>query len=151
MQSDIIIIAVKPQDFEQAIQANVSLFDESKIVISVAAGISISKIKEILPNVNKIVRVMLNTPVLIQKAVVGYALSKNADVISNKIESLFNPLGMVLKVDEGEAFEALTVSCASGTGFVYELMIYWQDWIEEHGFSSTQAIEMTIQTFLGAA
>ena len=36
-------------------------------------------------------------------------------------------------VAEGEEFEALTVACGSGTGFVFELMIYWQEWLEEHG------------------
>ena len=41
------------------------------------------------------------------------------------------------------------VASSSGTGFIFELMMYWQDWIEEHGFEPKIAREMIIETFLG--
>jgi pyrroline-5-carboxylate reductase len=43
------------------------------------------------------------------------------------------------------------ISCSSGTGFVFELMMYWQDWIEERGFAPEVARQMTIETFVGAS
>jgi pyrroline-5-carboxylate reductase len=54
-------------------------------------------------------------------------------------------------MEDEDQFEAFTVSAASGTGFVYELMMYWQDWIEERGFEPEVARKMVVQTFLGAA
>jgi pyrroline-5-carboxylate reductase len=36
-------------------------------------------------------------------------------------------------------------------GFVFELMIYWKEWLEEHGFAPELAQKMTVQTFLGAS
>ena len=54
-------------------------------------------------------------------------------------------------MNEGEPFEALTVSCGSGTGFVFELMQYWQDWIQEHGIDQAEAKKIITETFLGTA
>lgn len=42
------------------------------------------------------------------------------------------------------------VACSSGVGFVYELMIYWQDWMIEHGFDEDVAKNLTLETFQGA-
>lgn len=60
-------------------------------------------------------------------------------------------MGYVIRVEDEDALEAITVSCASGTGFVFELMSYWQDWIEERGFEPAEAKRLAIETFLGAA
>ena len=52
--------------------------------------------------------------------------------------------------DEDE-FDALMIACSSGTGFVFELMMYWQEWLEEHDFTPEQARMMAVDTFLGAS
>ena len=85
------------------------------------------------------------------KGVVGYCLPDGMDHLSTFMESLLCPLGYVVKVSEGEAFEALTVACSSGVGFVFELMVYWQEWLEEHGFEPEVARQLTVDTFNGAA
>ena len=149
-QCDVIIIAVKPQDFITAIESISSSFMPQHIVVSLAAGIPLDKIKKIIPQ-SRIARLMPNTPSLISKGVLGYCMNKPDQGMQITIEDLFSPLGYVVKVDDGEMFEALTVSCASGTGFVFELMTYWQDWIEERGFDPKVARRMTVETFLGAA
>ena len=61
------------------------------------------------------------------------------------------PRSVEYPVHDEDQFEALMVSCSSGTGFVFEMMMYWQDWIEEHGFSLEEARLMTIETFVGAS
>jgi pyrroline-5-carboxylate reductase len=43
------------------------------------------------------------------------------------------------------------VACSSGTGFIFEMMLYWQEWLEEHGFDGEVARRMTTETFLGAS
>ena len=43
------------------------------------------------------------------------------------------------------------MSCGSGPGFIFEVMQYWQEWVEEHGFEPDVARKMVVQTFLGAA
>jgi pyrroline-5-carboxylate reductase len=94
---------------------------------------------------------MPNTPSVIGRGIIGYMLSDEDQAVEATVEDLFEPLGRVIKVQDEDKYESLMVSCSSGTGFVFELMTYWQDWIEEHGFSLEEARMMTIETFAGAS
>ncbi|MBO9667911.1 MAG: pyrroline-5-carboxylate reductase [Bdellovibrio sp.] len=148
---DIIILAIKPQDLLTALEPVGRVFDENKIVISVVAGIRMEKLERFL-NGARLSRVMPNTPSLIGRGVIGYLLNDDDDdALDSTVADLFAPLGRVIKVGDEDQFEALMVSCSSGTGFVFEMMMYWQDWIEEHGFSVEEARVMTIETFVGAS
>jgi pyrroline-5-carboxylate reductase len=148
---DIIVLAVKPQDLAEVLEPIASSFNESHLVVSLAAGFTLKSLQRLLPSVKGLARAMPNTAALIQKSVVGYCLADGAESYEGSVEALLQPLGLVVATDEGETFEALTVSCGSGTGFVFELMQYWQEWIEEHGFEPEIARQMVVQTFLGAA
>lgn len=150
-ECDVVIIAVKPQDIRAAIEPISSSFHPQHVVISLAAGLPIRTLQKMIPDVNQIIRVMPNTPAVLQKGVLGYCLSESAIKSEGLVQELLKPLGSVIPVEEGDEFEALTVSCSSGIGFIFELMIYWQEWIEEHGFPPEVAREMTIKTFLGAS
>lgn len=148
---DVIILAVKPQDLLSALEPVTRSFDSLKIVISIAAGIKMQKLEKFLQGA-RLARAMPNTPSLIGRGVVGYLLNDDSDQgLEITVEDLLTPLGHLVQVGDEDQFEALMVSCSSGTGFVFEMMMYWQDWIEEHGFSIEEAREMTIQTFLGAS
>ncbi|XGC81269.1 pyrroline-5-carboxylate reductase family protein [Bdellovibrio bacteriovorus] len=148
---DIIILAVKPQDLLLALEPVTRAFDEHKIVISVAAGIRMEKLERYIQGA-RLARVMPNTPSLIGRGVIGYLLNDDEDnALESTVEDLFAPLGRIIKVTDEDQFEALMISCSSGTGFVFEMMMYWQDWIEEHGFSVEEARVMTIETFVGAS
>jgi pyrroline-5-carboxylate reductase len=148
---DIIILAVKPQDLLTALEPVGRAFDENKIVISVAAGVRMEKLERFL-NGARLARVMPNTPSVIGRGVIGYLLNDDDDAaLESTVEDLCEPLGRVIKVSDEDQFEALMISCSSGTGFVFEMMMYWQDWIEEHGFSVEEARVMTIETFVGAS
>jgi len=148
---DIIIAAMKPQDFRQTFEATGNLFDKSKILMSLAAGLSIKSILSLLPDLDKVFRIMPNTPASIGKGVLGYCYSKSAKPYESLIQKLLSPMGDAVHVEEGEGFEALTVACGSGVGFIFEFMIYWKEWLEEHGFHEDDAQSLTIDTFLGAA
>lgn len=148
---DIVLLATKPQDLLAAIEPIASSFHDGQVVISLAAGVPLARLRKILPKGVRVIRAIPNTPARLQKGVIGYCSSVNDPATDRFMESLFSPLGLVMRVEEGEPFEALTVSCSAGVGFVFELMIYWQEWLEERGFSPDQAQKMTVQTFLGAS
>jgi len=148
--SDIVILAVKPQDLLTAIEPIASSFNDDQIVISLAAGIKIETLEKYLPNV-RLVRMMPNTPSIIGRGVIGYLLNESDAALEAMMEDMCSPLGYTLKVEDEDQFEALMVSCSSGTGFVLEMMMYWQDWIIEHGFDEETAKRMTIETFMGAS
>jgi pyrroline-5-carboxylate reductase len=148
---DVVVLSTKPQDLSAAIDPIASTFREGQIVISLAAGVTLHTLEKKLPQC-RIVRLMPNTPALIQRGMFGYVTSHDDDEALNVlVEDLCQPLGSVLKMADEDQFEAFTVSCAGGTGFVYELMMYWQDWIEERGFDPEDARKMVVETFLGAA
>jgi pyrroline-5-carboxylate reductase len=150
-QADILILATKPQDLISAIEPIGQSFDQDQIVISLAAGVRMQTLEKILPQ-SRLARVMPNTPSLIGKGVIGYYINDDEDTgLESVVADLFAGLGYVLKVPDEEKLEALTVAASSGTGFVFELMMYWQDWILEHDFSPEVARQMTVETFLGAA
>lgn len=148
---DVVILAVKPQDFSAALEGLTGHFSEHQIVISLAAGIPFQSLEKQIPS-GRLVRLMPNTPSLIGRGVIGYmSLDETDEFVSSLMEDLFGSLGYIHKCDTEDQFDALMISCSSGTGFVFELMMYWQDWIEERGFSPEVARKMTIETFLGAS
>ena len=123
-ECDVVILAMKPQDFPAALEDLTPQFTENQIVISLAPGIPLKALKKMVPS-GRIVRLMPNTPSLIGRGILGFMTE--------------------------DQFDALTIACSSGTGFVFEMMMYWQDWIEERGFSPEIAKIMTIETFMGAS
>ncbi|MBX3040760.1 MAG: pyrroline-5-carboxylate reductase [Bdellovibrionaceae bacterium] len=150
-QADIVIISVKPQDLLAAIEPISRAFLEGQIVICLAAGVRMETLEKLLPQC-RIVRLMPNTPALIQRGLLGYLLNDDEDdALEGIVEDLFAPLGRVVKMADEEQFEAFMVACSSGTGFMFELMMYWQDWILEHGFDPEVAKAITIETFVGAS
>lgn len=150
-QCDLVVIAVKPQDLTEALEPIASSFHDGHMVLSLAAGYSLASLKKLLPEVKSLARVMPNTPSSLGRGVIGYCMINGADVMGPIIEDFLKPLGYVVHVPEGEQFEALTVAAASGTGFVLELMQYWQEWIEEHGIEPAVARKLVVETFMGAA
>lgn len=148
--SDVVVLSMKPQDLATAIDPITSAFSDKQIVISLAAGVTLDTLENKLPGC-RVVRLMPNTPSIIGRGVIGYVTNCEDDFIDTLIEDLFSPLGYVLRVEDEEQFQALMVSCSSGTGFIFELMMYWQDWIEERGFDPEVARKMTVETFLGAS
>ncbi len=146
----IVILAMKPQDLIAAVEPLGSIFDNDQIVVSLAAGIEFDRLAKLMPRC-RLVRVMANTPSIIRRGVLGFCLKAPDGAVEALMEDLLKPLGYVVRLEEGDSFEALTVSCAAGTGFVFELMIYWQEWIEERGIDPVTARKMTVETFLGAS
>jgi pyrroline-5-carboxylate reductase len=147
-KTDIVIIAVKPQDLDEALQSCRTAFSTAHMIVSLAAGVDFKSLRRHIPEGN-LVRVMMNTPVFIRKGVIGFCCQ--SDVYEQSTRELFSPMGHVVKLEEGDPFEAFTVASSSGTGFIYELMTYWQDWIEEHGIDPEDAREIVVQTFLGTS
>lgn len=147
-KSDIVIIAVKPQDLDEALQSCRTAFADSHIVISLAAGVDFASLRKQVPE-GALVRVMMNTPVFIRKGVIGFCCQNS--IYNQTVQDLFTPLGHVVALEDGDPFEAFTVASSSGTGFIFELMTYWQDWIEEHGIDMQTARDIVVQTFLGTS
>ena len=150
-QSNVVILAVKPQDLISAVEPIASTFRADQIVVSLAAGITLGRLRKLLPQCPHIVRVMANTPARILRGTFGYCTRNENLIVDRCMDRLFSPLGFTVKLEEGEPFEAFAVATSAGVGFIYEFMIYWQEWLEERGLDPDVAQKLTIQTFSGAA
>ncbi len=149
-ECDVVILAMKPQDFPKAVEEISQHFRDEQIIISLAAGISADQLEKLIPR-GRIMRVMPNTPSLIGRGVIGLYSQTDEESAIDIVQDLMSSLGYVLTVETEDQFDALMISCSSGTGFIFEMMMYWQDWIQERGFTTEEAKKMTIETFLGAS
>lgn len=147
---DIIFLAIKPQDLTEAIEPISSAFSPHQIVISLIPGKNLANLQKLIPKTPFIVRAMPSTAAHIQKSAVGYCYTHASEQHQNTITDLLSPLGDIFKINETE-FAAFTVGASSGIGFLFEIMIYWQQWLEEQGLSSEIARAVTVQTFKGAS
>ena len=149
-ESDVIILATKPQDLPDLLEPMKNAFTENKIVISLAPGIPFSTLKKFIRK-GHLVRLMPNTPIFVRQAVISFCLVEPNWILENLIKKLFSPLGYVVLTEESEKFSSITVAAASGTGFVFEIMQYWKDWLQEHDLKPEVAYKIVTQTFMGAA
>ena len=147
---DIVVLATKPQDLLPALEPIRSSFSADQVVVSLAAGLQLQTLEKYIPE-GRLVRIMTNTPIFVCQAVIGFCLSQPDIMVEKLVKKLFSPLGHVVSLEEGDPFSAFMVASSSGTGFILELMQYWQDWIEEHEIDSDEAKRIVIETFLGTA
>jgi len=119
---DIVIIAVKPQDFMEAVEPFVSNFREDQIVISLAAGVSFDTLKSIITTSTRLVRVMTNTAASVSAGAVGFYHPRDDDALDATIDLLFESIGEVYELKDEEEFAAFTVGVCSGIGFVFEII-----------------------------
>lgn len=150
-QCEVVIIGVKPQDLYQALEPIASSFHDGHTILSLAAGIPLSALAELIPNTRSIVRVMPNTAARAKRSVIGCAATAAAQSQMGWIKPLLETMGYVVPVEDGEMMEAIVVGASSGIGFVFELMIYWKEWLEERGIDPETAKKITVQVFSGAA
>ena len=150
-ESNVVVLAVKPQDLIAAVEPIASTFRSDQIVISLAAGVPLSRLKKLLPQCPHLVRVMANTPAKIMKGTFGYCTPHNDLIVDLLMDRLFKPLGFTLKLECWLPISPYAPPTSAGIGFIFELMIYWQEWLEERGIDAALAQQMTIQTFSGAS
>jgi pyrroline-5-carboxylate reductase len=148
---DILVMAVKPQNILEVLEDIKEAVMDSHLIISIAAGIPISTFQKSLGERTAVIRVMPNTPALIQRGV--SALCGSHQVNPDQLEQaqqIFNAVGETLLVPE-EMMDAITALSASGPGFIFKLMEDFVRGGEQLGFDTVTALKLVKQTFLGSA
>lgn len=147
---DIIILAVKPQDFSVLASSIESFVFQEHIILSVMAGISMQTIQDKL-GVNKVVRSMPNIPTQIGQGMTVFCASSNIDRKDLFIvQNLINTTGKSIYVDKEEMINAATAVSGSGPAYVYYFMNAMVQSAIELGFSPSEAEFLVGQTFTGA-
>ena len=146
----VIVLSVKPQVIREVLEELKEDFKNDHLVISIAAGIPIKMIQAIIGSSIPVIRVMPNTPALIQKGISALAPGKTATpehVDTAKV--IFDAVGETVIVQE-DMMDAVTALSGSGPGFLFRIMESFVEAGERLGFDKEISRRLVIQTFLGA-
>jgi pyrroline-5-carboxylate reductase len=150
-RADTLIITVKPQDMAVLLDEIGPAVPDGRLVISVAAGITTAFIEHRLPGAIPVVRVMSNTPVLVDEAMSVISAGTHAgEEHLRRAEELLRPVGKVLRIPESQQ-DAATALSGSGPAYVYYLVEAMVDAGILLGMSRANALEMVTQAIYGAA
>jgi pyrroline-5-carboxylate reductase len=150
-QAQTLLITVKPQDMAALLDEIAAHVSADKLVISVAAGITTGFIEGRLGGGVPVVRVMSNTPVLVDEAM--SVISPGAHATQEHLrltERLLQPVGKVLRIPESQQ-DAATALSGSGPAYVYFLVEAMVDAGILRGMPRATALEMVKQVVYGAA
>ncbi|MBT7543404.1 MAG: pyrroline-5-carboxylate reductase [Gammaproteobacteria bacterium] len=116
---DIVFLAVKPKDINNAIRENINIFKDEQIIISIVAGINVKTIKSIINRNNSIIRAMPNLCAKIKKStsIIFYYNNLNNN-LKKSIESLFSCIGSIIIITDEEQLHSYTALTGSGPAYV---------------------------------
>ncbi|NWF98134.1 MAG: pyrroline-5-carboxylate reductase [Nitrospirae bacterium] len=147
---NIIIIAVKPQNMDEVTSEIAEYITPEKFIISIAAGITLSYLTSKLKT-SKIIRVMPNTPALVQEGMSVLSLCECfPDNEMTFIRGIFMSIGKVMVLPE-KYMDAVTALSGSGPGFLAFIIEKMIEAGVKAGLSRDAATELAIQTFIGTA
>jgi pyrroline-5-carboxylate reductase len=150
-RADILAIAVKPQDAAALLDEIGAKVPADKLVVSLCAGLPTSFFAARLPEGTPVVRVMTNTPALVDQAMTAISAGPHANGEHLAIaEEMFKPLGVTLRVPESQQ-DAVTALSGSGPAYFYLLVEAMIDAGILLGLPRQVAHELIVQTAVGSA
>ncbi len=148
-----IIIAVKPQVVNEALKSIRGEILKKKVFISIAAGVRIKKICDIVgARTLPVIRVMPNTPALIGEGACAYAVSSSVSRKTEKftLEMLKTFCKVYVKVKE-EELDTVTALSGSGPAYFFYFVEAMLEAAAKMGFNRETARKLIIQTMSGSA
>ena len=148
--ADIVLFAVKPQVLAQVLTPLKGLL-EGKLVISIVAGAEIATISKLL-GTERIVRVMPNTPALVQTGAHGLYAGEAVSTADRDLASqVLASTGLTLWVNSEAQIDAVTAVSGSGPAYFFYMMESMIRAGKNMGLDEKVATALTLQTALGAA
>lgn len=149
-KSDIILLCVKPNMFDNILNEIKASYYNNKIFISIAAGITKDYIKEFLGNV-KAVRVMPNLPLCVGEGMSVICPDKNitSDDL-DAVKQIFESSGEIVIMEEDYINKAIAVN-GSGPAYVFMFIEAMADAAVKNGVARADAYKLAAQTVLGSA
>ncbi|SNR96423.1 pyrroline-5-carboxylate reductase [Geodermatophilus pulveris] len=147
----VLLLAVKPQDIGALLGALAGSVDAGHLVVSVAAGVPTSTIEAALPDGVPVVRVMPNTPALVDEGMSVLSAGAHADERHlDEAEALLAAVGRVRRVPEAQQ-DAVTALSGSGPAYFFYLVEAMVDAGILLGLPRDLAADLIVQTALGSA
>ncbi|ENX17375.1 pyrroline-5-carboxylate reductase [Acinetobacter sp. CIP 64.2] len=149
--ADVVVLAVKPQVLATVLQPLTGLLSD-KLVISIIAGAEIQTISDLIGGSQRVVRVMPNTPALVQTGAHGIYASEAVGTQDRELTSqILAATGLTIWVDSEAQIDAVTAVSGSGPAYFFYLMESMIRAGKNLGLDEKVATALTLQTALGAA
>ena len=148
--ADTVFFAVKPQTFEQVCTDYGEYFTPDKVYMTIMAGISCERIAAGVGG-GRVIRFMPNLALSVGLSATAFALGKGcADTERALARAIFEPLGEVVEVDEGE-MSAVTALSGSGPAYFCYLCEGMIAAAVADGMDKAKAQALAVQTLIGTA
>ena len=148
--ADLIIIAVKPQDFQKVAKSFQFSLNENQMILSIMAGIKIEKIQKSL-NYKSVVRAMPNSPTLLGMGITGYISAEGISFNQlMNIERLLNSTGRSVYLENEDLLDGVTALSGSGPAYFYYIVDAMIKAGTQMGIDENLSKLFVKQTMLGA-
>lgn len=150
--ADVVILAVKPQMMAEVCGEFTQVDFSSKWMLSVAAGISVDRLAQLLPTARNIVRSMPNTPSLIGEGMSGLFAKKSVEPTACQFaEQLLSAVGKCYWVESESKLNQIIAITGSSPAYFFRFMEAMQTAAVKMGFSEQDARYLVQSVALGAA
>jgi pyrroline-5-carboxylate reductase len=150
-KADTLALVVKPQDMASLLDEIAPVVAPGRLVVSLAAGITTSFLEARLAEGVAVVRVMPNTPALVDAGMAAISPGSHCDESHLlRAEDLLRATGKVLRVPERQQ-DAVTAISGSGPAYVFFVVESMIEAGVHLGLPRTTATELVVQTLVGSA
>lgn len=150
--SDILVLSVKPKSVPKVLKEIKSKITLKKIIVSIAAGVTVATIAKSIGKKAKIIRVMPNTPALVlEGASVLYGNENIAETDMSKAMNVFEAVGAAYVVDDESLLDPVTGLSGSGPAYVSVFIEALSDGGVKMGLPRAMAHKLAAQTVFGTA
>ncbi len=150
-QTDVLILAVKPQVILEGLAVLTDRIPQEQLVVSIAAGVRLSQLEDRLHCDTRVIRVMPNTPCLVGAGASGISAGSHATSTDMElVRALLESVGIVEAIPE-KLMDALTGLSGSGPAYVFQIIEALSDGGVRMGLPRTTATRLAAQTLLGSA
>ncbi|MFA7078152.1 MAG: pyrroline-5-carboxylate reductase [Syntrophomonas sp.] len=148
--ADVIILAVKPAQIKSILAATRDVWNNEKLLISIAAGIKIAAIEKELGQPVRVVRVMPNTPCLVGEGAAAIAGGHHASPADLQlVQTMLDRVGVAIILEESY-MDAVTAVSGSGPAYAFLIVEAMMDAALNLGLSSDISRRLVLQTLKGS-
>ena len=150
-QPDVVVLAVKPQIMAEVMSGCQHIGTAQTVFVSIAAGISLDGLRQMIPQSSAIIRAMPNSPAKVGAAITAItALPDVSDQMIEMTRHLLSAIGKVVVLDDEQLMDAVTALSGSGPAYVFYLVETMAEAGRALGLADDMAMQLARQTVIGA-
>lgn len=150
--TDTLILAVKPQDMKGVCREIRPSITKDHLIISIAAGIDMARLRDMLGRKPRLIRVMPNLPAVIDKGISAiYCTPKMPERYRRFAHQIFQAVGETVDVADEGLMDVITGLSGTGPAYFFALMEALEEAGRKMGLPEKMSRLLTLQTAVGAA